>query len=143
MNHMNYPVCRILIIDDDANIYKLIKLNLEFGQFQISYAKNSRQALELITENTFDLILIDILMPEIDGLSLFRSFKSYLPIHTLIILITAHVLEQPLMAAVEEGVYDIIQKPFTANRLKLTIRNAWNYKMLLDKMQNELNAPVK
>ena len=124
--------CNILIIDDDANIYKLIKLNLESEQFQVFYAKNGRQAQTLMAGNKFDLILIDLLMPEIDGLALFRSFKQDLPVNTLIILITAHVLEQPLMTAVEEGIYDIIQKPFTANRLKLTIRNAWNYKLLLD-----------
>ena len=124
--------CNILIIDDDANIYKLIKLNLESEQFQVFYAKNGRQAQTLMAGNKFDLILIDLLMPELDGLALFRSFKQDLPVNTLIILITAHVLEQPLMTAVEEGVYDIIQKPFTANRLKLTIRNAWNYKLLLD-----------
>lgn len=124
--------CNILIIDDDANIYKLIKLNLESEQFQVFYAKNGRQAQTLMAGNNFDLILIDLLMPEIDGLALFRSFKQDLPVNTLIILITAHVLEQPLMTAVEEGIYDIIQKPFTANRLKLTIRNAWNYKLLLD-----------
>ena len=124
--------CNILIIDDDANIYKLIKLNLESEQFQVFYAKNGRQAQTLMAGNKFDLILIDLLMPELDGLALFRSFKQDLPVNTLIILITAHVLEQPLMTAVEEGIYDIIQKPFTANRLKLTIRNAWNYKLLLD-----------
>ncbi len=133
MEKMNQRPCNILIIDDDANIYKLIKLNLKSEQFLISYAKNSRQALNLMAGNKFDLILIDLLMPEIDGLSLFRSLKQDLPANTLIILITAHVLEQPLMAAVEEGIYDIIQKPFTANRLKLTLRNAWNYKLLLDK----------
>jgi len=127
--------CKILLVDDDANIYKLIKLNLEVDLFQISYAKNSRQALELITSNNFDLIMIDILMPETDGLSLLRSMKPRLPSNTIIILITAYVLEQPLMTALDEGVYDIIQKPFTANRLKLTVRNAWNYKILLDRLQ--------
>jgi DNA-binding NtrC family response regulator len=130
---MNQHPCNILIIDDDANIYKLIRLNLDSQRYQLAYAKNSRQALSLITATNFDLILIDLLMPEMDGLSLFRSFKQDLPANTLIILITAHTLEQPLMSAVEEGIYDIIQKPFTANRLKLTIRNAWNYKLLLDK----------
>ena len=130
---MDQRPCNILIIDDDANIYKLIKLNLASEQFQISYAKGSRQALNLMAGNRYDLILIDLLMPEVDGLSLFRSLKQDLPANTLIILITAHTLEQPLMTAVEEGIYDIIQKPFTANRLKLTIRNAWNYKLLLEK----------
>jgi DNA-binding NtrC family response regulator len=132
LEKINHCPCNLLIIDDDANIYKLIKLNLESEHFQVSYAKNGRQAQTLMTGNKFDLILIDLLMPEIDGLTLFRSLKKDLPVNTLIILITAHVLEQPLMTAVEEGIYDIIQKPFTANRLKLTIRNAWNYKLLLD-----------
>ncbi len=132
MEKTDQSPCNILIIDDDANIYKLIKLNLESAQFQVFYAKNGRQAQTLMAGNKFDLILIDLLMPEIDGLSLFRSLKQELPLNTLIILITAHVLEQPLMTAVEEGIYDIIQKPFTANRLRLTIRNAWNYKLLLD-----------
>jgi two-component system response regulator GlrR len=138
----NQSPCNILIIDDDANIYKLIKLNLESEQFRVSYARNSRQAQTLMAGTRFDLILIDLLMPEIDGLALFRSLKQDLPLNTLIILITAHVLEQPLMTAVEEGIYDIIQKPFTANRLKLSIRNAWNYKLLLDERLKNKTEPV-
>lgn len=142
MEKNNQSPCNILIIDDDANIYKLIKLNLESEQFRVSYARNSRQAQTLMAGTRFDLILIDLLMPEIDGLALFRSLKQDLPLNTLIILITAHVLEQPLMTAVEEGIYDIIQKPFTANRLKLSIRNAWNYKLLLDERLKNKTEPV-
>lgn len=142
MEKTNQSLCNILIIDDDANIYKLIKLNLESEQFRVSYARNSRQAQTLMAGTRFDLILIDLLMPEIDGLALFRSLKQDLPLNTLIILITAHVLEQPLMTAVEEGIYDIIQKPFTANRLKLSIRNAWNYKLLLDERLKNKTEPV-
>jgi len=134
---MHPSVCNILIIDDDIHIVKLIGLNLTSSQFRISYAKNGQQAIHSIKNNNYDLILVDLMMPDIDGLSLIKSVKADLPANTLIILLTAHVLEQYLMEAVQGGVHDIIQKPFTANRLKLTIRNAWNYKKLLDKRQDQ------
>lgn len=134
---MPLAICNILIVDDDIHIVKLIELNLTSPQYRVAHAKNGQQAITSIKNNKFDLILVDLMMPDMDGLSLIRSIKNDLPAHTLILLLTAHVLEQYLMEAVQGGVYDIIQKPFTANRLKLTIRNAWNYKKLLDKCQSQ------
>jgi DNA-binding NtrC family response regulator len=132
---MQQPICNILIVDDDINIVKLIELNLISPHYRIAHARNGQQAIASIKNKNFDLILVDLMMPDMDGLSLIKSIKPDLPTHTLVLLLTAHVLEQYLMEAVQSGVYDIIQKPFTANRLKLTIRNAWNYKKLLDKCQ--------
>jgi DNA-binding NtrC family response regulator len=132
---MQQPICNILIVDDDINIVKLIELNLISPHYRIAHARNGQQAIASIKNKNFDLILVDLMMPDMDGLSLIKSIKPDLPTYTLVLLLTAHVLEQYLMEAVQSGVYDIIQKPFTANRLKLTIRNAWNYKKLLDKCQ--------
>jgi two-component system repressor protein LuxO len=83
-----------------------------------------------------------MLMPEMDGYTLLEKINADSKINTLVIVITAHNLVDDLMRAVELGAYDILQKPFTANRLKLTIKNALSYKNLFEKY-SKLKRTVK
>jgi two-component system repressor protein LuxO len=87
----------------------------------------------MLKKTKYDLILADMLMPEMDGYSLLEKINADSKIHSLIIIITAHNLVDDLMRAIGLGAYDILQKPFSANRLKLTIKNAINYQNLSDK----------
>ena len=122
----------ILVIDDDPNMFNLIKIYLSSEHYRIESAKNGRQALRLLEANTFDIILSDILMPEMNGITFVKELKKKKASDAIIIMVTAHGLEEHFMKAISEGVYDILQKPFTANRLKLTVRNALEFKFLRD-----------
>lgn len=123
---------KILVIDDDPNMFNLIKIYLSSENYRIESAKNGRQALRLLETDTFDLILSDILMPEMNGITFVKELKKNKKSDAIIIIVTAHGLEEHFMKAITVGVYDILQKPFTANRLKLTIRNALDFKFLRD-----------
>jgi DNA-binding NtrC family response regulator len=123
---------KILVIDDDPNMFNLIKIYLSSENYRIDSAKNGRQALRLLESDTFDLILSDILMPEMNGITFVKELKKNKKSDAIIIIVTAHGLEEHFMKAITGGVYDILQKPFTANRLKLTIRNALDFKFLRD-----------
>jgi DNA-binding NtrC family response regulator len=124
---------RILVVDDDPNMIKLIQFYLLKDDYEITTCNKGQDALSILKSNEFEVILIDILMPEMDGHTLFKKMKEELNIETPIVVVTAHGASDNLMEMINDGAYDILQKPFTTNRLKLTLRNALIHKLLLDK----------
>jgi DNA-binding NtrC family response regulator len=98
---------------------------------------NGLKALKILENDDFDLILIDMLMPEMDGHTLLTKMIQEYKVEAPIIVITAHGATDQLMKMVDAGAYDILQKPFTTNRLNLTLRNALKY-LRLTKMCKEL-----
>jgi DNA-binding response OmpR family regulator len=127
---------RILVVDDDPNMIKLIQFYLLHENFDITHCSKGQNALEILKKSSFELILMDILMPEMDGHTLLRKMKKELNIDTPIVILTAHGPHDNLMTVIDEGAYDILQKPFTTNRLKLTIKNTLLHKALLDKCRD-------
>ena len=126
----------ILIVDDDQNLIKLIKFYLKPEDYVMDSARNGRKALSMIKKKYYDLILADMQMPEMDGQTLLRRAKNDLNLDSFFIIITAYGQIEESISTIDDGAYDIIQKPFVANRLKLTIRNAINHKFLLDNYNN-------
>lgn len=127
---------RILVVDDDPTMIKLIQFYLLKDDFDITPCTKGKDALSILKTNHFEVILIDILMPEMDGYTLLKKMKIELKIDTPIIVVTAHGASDNLMKMIDDGAYDILQKPFTTNRLKLTLRNALIHKDLLDKCRD-------
>jgi DNA-binding NtrC family response regulator len=127
---------RVLVVDDDPNMIKLIKFYLLKDDFEITSCSKGQDALDMLKKNNFEVILIDILMPEMDGYTLLKKMREELNIDTPVIVVTAHGPNDDLMNMIEDGAYDILQKPFTTNRLKLTLKNALIYKSLLDKCRD-------
>ncbi len=124
---------RILVVDDDPTMIKLIQFYLLKDDFDITPCTKGKDALSILKTNHFEVILIDILMPEMDGHTLLKKMKEELKIDVPIVVVTAHGASDNLMKMIDDGAYDILQKPFTTNRLKLTLRNALIHKDLLDK----------
>ncbi len=131
MNDIN-NINHLLIVDDDPNMINLAKFYLQNENFEIISCFNGQEALTILEKQSFDLILIDILMPKMDGQTLLRKMIKDLKIDSPIIVVTAHGPTDNLMHMVDEGAYDILQKPFTSNRLKLTLKNALKFKVLLE-----------
>jgi len=127
---------RILVVDDDANMIKLIQFYLLKDDYNITPCTKGKDALSILRTDNFEIILIDILMPEMDGHTLLKKMKEELNIETPIVVVTAHGASDNLMKMIDDGAYDILQKPFTTNRLKLTLRNALIHKSLLDKCKD-------
>jgi two-component system repressor protein LuxO len=127
---------RILVVDDDSNMIKLIQFYLLKNDFDITPCTKGKDALSKLKTDNFDVILIDMLMPEMDGHTLLKKMKEELKIETPIVVVTAHGASDNLMKMIDDGAYDILQKPFTANRLKLTMRNALSHKSLVDKCRD-------
>jgi DNA-binding response OmpR family regulator len=114
---------RILVVDDDENILNLERTILEQRGFEVTGAIGGAEALELLGKKTFDLVLLDVMMPEVDGFTVCRKIKEDPRLKDLpVIFLTAKGGGEALAEGFESGAVMYINKPFTANKL-LTIVN--------------------
>jgi DNA-binding response OmpR family regulator len=114
---------RILVVDDDENILNLEKTILEGKGFEVTGALSGAQALEILAAQVFDLILLDVMMPEVDGFTVCRKIKEDSRLKDVpVIFLTAKGGGEALAEGFESGAVMYINKPFTANKL-LTIVN--------------------
>ena len=114
---------RILVVDDDENILNLEKTILEQKGFDVTGAGGGSEALKLLAERDFDLILLDVMMPEVDGFTVCRKIKEDPRLKDIpVIFLTARGGGEALAEGFESGAVMYINKPFTANKL-LTIVN--------------------
>ncbi|GJM42496.1 MAG: DNA-binding response regulator [Ardenticatenaceae bacterium] len=110
----------ILVVDDEVRLVNLVKAYLEQGGFRVVTAKNGREALFIARQEKPDLILLDIMMPEMDGREFLRIHRQERP--TPIILLTARVEEDDKIIGLELGADDYITKPFSPRELVARIR---------------------
>jgi putative two-component system response regulator len=114
---------RILVVDDDENILNLEKTILGQKGFDVTGAAGGAEALKLLGERTFDLVLLDVMMPEVDGFTVCRKIKDDPRLKDIpVIFLTAKGGGEALAEGFESGAIMYINKPFTANKL-LTIVN--------------------
>lgn len=120
---------KILIIDDERSIRKTLREILEYEKYEVSDAESGIIALEMIKQSEFDVILLDIKMPQMDGIEV---LEHILREHdTPVIMISGHGTIETAVEAIKKGAYDYIAKPLDLNRLLVTIRNALDKSKLL------------
>jgi two-component system, OmpR family, response regulator len=112
---------RILVVDDDPNIRLLLTATLEFAAFEVQTAPDGATALELCATRTFDLFLIDYVLPEMDGLTLARAVQGQYPeLPMALITGSAHLVSEADLAAA--GITRLFAKPFDLDDLVAWIR---------------------
>ena len=115
---------RILIIEDEKDIGELVKFNLENLGYEITLANNGESGLELARKNKHDLILLDLMLPGIDGLDVCRIIKADTHINqTPVIMVTALGQEENIVKGLESGADDYITKPFSFKILYARIKS--------------------
>jgi len=119
----------IHIIDDEPIIHEILGQLLASEGYEVELSSNGEEALEKHSGDTFDLILLDLLMPEMDGIEVLKKLKKIDP-QALIIIITAYASVESAIAAMKMGAYDYVQKPFKHDELLLTIARAIEHKRL-------------
>jgi len=112
----------ILLIDDEKSYAKVIKEAIETNGVEVLLAHNAMDALNLFQQVTPDLILLDVMMPEVDGLSLLRWIREHsenenLPIH----VVSAKTQPDDRRAAMEAGANGFLGKPFTVDEMREVI----------------------
>ncbi|MFC1562689.1 sigma-54-dependent transcriptional regulator [candidate division KSB1 bacterium] len=117
---------KILVVDDDAKIRKLCDNALKRQGYKVSVAGDAQEALKYFNEKPFDLALLDIVMPKVNGLELLKKLKK-IDNNLLVIMITGYPQIETAVKAIKQGAYDYIAKPFSLDEIRLVIKRAFDY----------------
>lgn len=132
---------KVLVVDDNPLNIELLDAYLKSSGYEISTATNGKEALALINANPPDLILLDIMMPEIDGYEVCRRVKSDPSSRTIpIILLTALHDVQDRITGIEAGCDDFISKPFNNIELLTRVKSLLRIKALNDELEDMENV---
>lgn len=126
---------RILIVDDEEPIRRLLKKELSRKGFYTDTAENGDIALRKLMDSSFDIILLDIVMPDMNGISLLKTLKND-PASPAIIVLTGRATVDTAVDAMKAGAYDYLTKPYKLDELSIVINRAYEQKKL--SLENQL-----
>lgn len=122
---------RILVVDDELSVRMSLSKWFHEDGFQVEEAEHATAALEKMRLGPFDIILLDIKMPDIDGITLQRKIKE-IDSQVITIIMTAYASVETAVEALKQGAYDYITKPFDPDDLSRLVRNALKQKDLTE-----------
>jgi two-component system, OmpR family, KDP operon response regulator KdpE len=111
---------RILVVDDEPGLRELVRINLEHEGFAVLQAENGVQGLEVIQQEHPDLVILDVMMPELDGWEVCRRLREFSQVPVL--MLTARVQSQDIVTGLESGADDYLLKPFNMDELMARVR---------------------
>ena len=123
------PKEKVLVADDEQSMREFLDIMLRKEDYRVTSASNGEEVIRLMEKEIFDLILMDIRMPRMDGITVLKKVKALSP-ETIVIMITAYASADTAIKAMKEGAYDYITKPFKVEEIKLIIKNALEKKNL-------------
>jgi len=129
---------KILVIDDDPSIRNMLAIVLKKSGFQVTCTESGKTSLEKLKKESFDLIISDIKMPDIDGIELLKKIKTISP-EIPVIMITAFASANDAVEAMKLGAEDYVTKPFSLDELKIIIDRAI-YKTNMEKENIQLKS---
>jgi len=130
---------KVLVVDDDKVLQNSVKQALEFHHFFVDTADNGRIALDKVTTGNYDLVVMDVNMPEMDGIEALEQIKKHDPSMTVLIL-TAYSNVGDAVKAVKLGAYNYLEKPISSDNLVALIKRALKAKSLV--VTSRFSAPV-
>ena len=117
---------RILVIEDDSSILKFIKTIMQDAGYDVLTAVNGTDAVSLISSNCPDLVILDLGLPDIDGINVIESVRRWTSMP--IIVVSARTRDSDKVAALDKGADDYITKPFSSDELLARVRVALRHK---------------
>jgi two-component system, OmpR family, response regulator len=127
-NRSHYPLCvangtaRILLVDDEQSIQTLLSYPLRKDGYHVTSALDGGEALQRFQEGRFDLVILDLMLPRLDGVEVCRQLRSHSQVP--IIMLTAKGSETDKVAGLEVGAYDYINKPFSMREFRSRVKAA-------------------
>ncbi len=112
---------QVLIVDDDQPMRAFVRRNLEAREYQVTEAANGLEALALLHHETFDIVVLDIMMPHLDGYETCRRLRQFSDIP--VVVLTAMGDERDIVAALDCGADDCLTKPFGVDELLARLRS--------------------
>jgi len=118
---------RILAADDEPHILRLIQINLERNGYQVELANDGKQALERVAANLPDLIVLDVMMPYMDGFEVLKTLKRDQNTRSIpVIMLTAKASDQDVFMGWSSGVECYLTKPFNPHELVTFVRRIFD-----------------
>ena len=127
---------RALIVDDEANIRKVLRLILSEAEFQVHEASQIAEAHDLVGKHYFDIAIVDLRLGDGSGIDLLKEIKGLNP-DTVVLIITAFASTETAIAAMKLGAYDYVTKPFNLDELRIVLKNI-REKIILQRKLREL-----
>jgi two-component system response regulator AtoC len=123
---------RVLVVDDEEPLRRLLKKELGRKGFSVEVASDGGEALAILKDHVFDVLLLDIVMPGIDGIELMNRLKAD-PASPVIIVLTGRATVETAVEAMKNGAYDYLSKPYKLDELVIVINRAFEYGRLSKK----------
>ena len=112
---------KILIVEDDRAVRNLISTTLQINDYEYDLAIDGKNALQLMTSNKYDIVFIDLGLPDIDGIEIIKKFRDFST--TPIIVISARTNDEDKIEALDAGADDFLTKPFNVDELLARVRS--------------------
>ena len=122
-------MAKILVIDDNESVLKLIETILMGGNYEVVTAANGEEGIKELEGNDFDIVITDLMMPNIGGMEVLDHVITKSP-ETMCIILTGHGTIKSSVEAIKKGAFDYITKPVSANKILLTVEKALKFKSL-------------
>lgn len=122
---------RLLVVDDDKVLQNSIKEALEFHHFAVDTADNGKEALNKVIKQKYDLVVMDVNMPEMDGITALTEIKRHDP-SVIVIILTAFSNVSDAVKVVKEGAYNYLEKPISSENLIALIKRAIKARSLVE-----------
>ncbi|MCU0578707.1 MAG: response regulator [Desulfobacterota bacterium] len=126
--------CQVLVVDDEADFRETIVKRLQKRQLHVSGAESGEKALELMAAQPFDVVVLDVKMPGLDGIETLREIKKKNPL-VEVILLTGHASMESGIEGMKLGAFDFVMKPAALDELMEKIRQAYEKKIVEEARQ--------
>ena len=120
---------RVLIAEDEPNLGMVLEQFMAARGFAVTIVRDGRAALDTLRAESFDVALLDVVMPEVDGLEVLRQIREE-PMPPEVIVITGNGTNETAIAALKLGAYDFLSKPYRMAEIEVLVKRAWEKRML-------------
>jgi DNA-binding NtrC family response regulator len=134
-------MAKILVVDDNPDVLKLIANILESNDYEVKTVSNGASAIKELESNDYDLVLTDLMMPDVDGMQVLENAILKTP-KTMCIILTGHGTIKSSVEAIKKGAFDYITKPVLPSELLIFVEKALKYKNL-EEENNRLKKELR
>jgi two-component system sensor histidine kinase/response regulator len=128
----------ILLIEDELRLRDNLQTLLQSEGYQVTTAQNGAEGIKRLRQESFDLVITDLVMPEVDGFQVLEYLKAYSP-ETVVVVMTAYVSAGSVIDALRKGAYDYLSKPFEFDLMNATIARALEKSRLQKSLRHYMN----
>ncbi len=115
---------KILVMDDEQDTLSMLAMTLRFSGFDVQTATTGKRAIDLATEGNPDLIILDVMMPDISGIDVLRAIKKQIAAPPPVIFLSASIRPEDKQQGLAEGAFTFLVKPVLRERLLETLKAA-------------------